>query len=141
LEETAQAFECCPDFLILERHAVFVKSFRLLLAALAASVLVALAVANRQIVPLILDPFKPEAPAYQLELPLYTYLIGALIAGVVLGGAATWLSQGRWRRASRHNTAEALRWRSEADRLSRERDAGVSAGAKALLSDERRTAA
>ncbi len=120
---------------------MIVKTFRLLLALVAATVLVSLAVANRQRVPLILDPFQPEAPAVQLMLPMYAYLIGALIAGVVLGGAATWLSQGRWRRATHHHTAEAKRWRSEADRLVRERDASVGSGSKALLADQRRNAA
>jgi uncharacterized integral membrane protein len=120
---------------------MLVKTFRLLAAVLTGAVLVALAVANRNPVTLILDPFKPEAPAVQLDLPLYVYLLGALIAGALLGGIATWLSQGRWRRQSRHHTAEALRWRNEADRLARERDQSVASGVKPLLSDQRQNAA
>ena len=120
---------------------MLIKTLRLLLAIVTASVLVALSVANRHVVALVLDPFKPEAPAIQLMMPLYVYLIGALIAGVILGGIATWLTQGRWRRASRHHTAESLRWRNEADRLVRERDASIASGSKSLPSPDRRNAA
>ena len=119
---------------------MLMKTLRLLLAVVTGAVLIAIAVANRKPVPLILDPFKPDAPAIQLDLPLYVYLLGALTVGVMLGGLATWITQGRWRRQSRHNTAEALRWRNEADRLARERDSVVANG-RNLLADDSRDAA
>jgi uncharacterized integral membrane protein len=86
-------------------------------------VLVAIAVSNRQPVDLILDPFRPETPALSIELPVYIYLMVALLLGVVLGGLATWMGQGRWRRTARSQGRRAARWQAEADRLSRERDA------------------
>ncbi len=87
-----------------------------------ALLLVTLAVANRHSVQLVLDPFRPGNPVLSLVLPFYVYLLGALLVGVVIGGAATWLTQARWRRSARHRTAEAQRWHAEADRLSRERN-------------------
>jgi hypothetical protein len=92
----------------------------LLLALPAAIVLITLAVSNRHGVRLILDPFRPDDPVLSLVLPLYAYLLAALILGVILGGAAAWMTQGRWRRVARRRTAEALQWQAEADRLSRE---------------------
>ncbi|MEQ1576331.1 MAG: hypothetical protein ABL894_01650 [Hyphomicrobium sp.] len=120
----------------------------LVVSFLAAIVLVAIAVSNRHSVALVLDPFRPEAPALQIVLPFYAHIIGALIAGVLLGGVATWITQGRWRKSSRKSVEEAKRWRTEADRLIRERDASIAtaggpAGTKpvALPSPSRRTAA
>ena len=69
---------------------------------------------------------NPQNPIVAVDLPFYAYLFAALIAGVVIGGAATWLSQGKWRRIARVRTHEALRWRAEAERLTRERDASVA---------------
>ena len=97
------------------------------IALLAAILLVTLAVSNRETVRLVLDPFRPEAPVLSIALPFYVYLLGALTIGVILGGVATWMTQGRWRRTARVKTQDALRWQAEADRLSRERDSNVSA--------------
>ena len=98
------------------------KIITMTVALVSALVLVALAVANRHSVKLVLDPFRPEAPALSIDLPFYAYLLGALIAGVALGGVATWFNQGRWRRSANIRTREARRWQSEAERLTRERD-------------------
>ena len=98
-----------------------------LIAGFMAAVLLAtLAVANRHSVPLVLDPFNPQRPVISIDLPFYIFLFAALILGVVLGGVATWLSQGKWRRMARKRAHDALRWKGEADRLARERDAGVA---------------
>lgn len=98
----------------------------LLIAFPAGIILVALAVANRHAAKLILDPFKPEDPALWVQLPLYFYILGALVIGVVLGGTAAWFGQGRWRKTARARGHDAKRWQAEADRLSRERDTLVS---------------
>jgi hypothetical protein len=113
----------------------------LLLAIPAGLVLVTLAIANRHAVRLVLDPFRPDSPVLSVVLPFYAYIFGALLAGVLLGGFATWLSQGRWRRAARQRAGEARRWQTEADRLTRERDAEVSIRNKALPAPGRRDAA
>lgn len=94
-----------------------------------AVVLVAVGVVNTQRVDLILDPFRPEAPALALSLPFYAYLFAALVLGILIGSFATWRSQSHWRREARRRTVEAQRWQGEADRLARERDAMVKAQA------------
>ncbi len=108
------------------------KILSILLAFPAAVALITLALANRHSVRLVLDPFHPEEPALSLALPFYAYLLGMLIFGVVLGGAATWFTQGHWRRSARTRAQEAKRWHAEADRLTRERDTAVPTKPKQL---------
>ena len=105
----------------------------ILVAFPAAVILVTLAIVNRHDVRLVLDPFRPEAPVLSLVLPFYAYLFGALVAGVVLGGIATWITQRHWRRSARVKSNEARRWHAEADRLSRERDSHVASTSKQLV--------
>ena len=81
-----------------------------------AIVLVSLAVANRQSVQLALDPFSPEQPALQVNIPLYLVVFGALLCGILIGGVMAWFKQGRHRKAARENRYEAKKWRNEADR-------------------------
>lgn len=83
----------------------------------------AIAVANRHHVELVLDPFAPKNPALSISLPLFVYLFAAVAFGLLLGGIATWLTQGKWRRGTRQQTAEARRWRNEADQLKRQIEA------------------
>lgn len=111
-----------------------------LIAFPAAALLVALSVSNRQPVSFAVDPLNVIGAA-PVVLPLYVYLLVALIAGVLLGGTAVWLGQSRFRRSARVREAEARRWRSEADRLTRERDAGVQSQSKALAFGRDRSAA
>jgi hypothetical protein len=89
--------------------------------------LVTLAVSNRHGVRMVLDPFNPQVPVIAIELPFYAYLLAMLVFGVLLGGIATWFNQGKWRRLARVRAQEASRWRSEAERLGRERDASAAA--------------
>jgi uncharacterized integral membrane protein len=95
-------------------------------------ILVAIAVSNRQPVDLILDPFRPEAPALSIQLPFYIYLLAALVVGVVLGGVATWVGQSRWRQTARTQGRRAARWQAEADRLVRERETAETAPSQTL---------
>lgn len=71
-----------------------------------AIVLVALAVANREAVAFTLDPFNPGNPALTVQLPLFVLLFVALVVGVLVGSAATWLKQGRYRRLARQRDQE-----------------------------------
>jgi len=66
-----------------------------------AVVIIAFAVANRQIVTVSLDPFSSEHPAASLTLPLFALVIVLLVVGVLIGGIAAWLRQARWRRTAR----------------------------------------
>jgi uncharacterized integral membrane protein len=80
-----------------------------------AIVIVALAVANRQVVTVSLDPFSAEHPAASVTLPLFGLIIILLIVGVVIGGIAAWLGQGRWRRTARRLEREAGALRTEVE--------------------------
>ena len=73
----------------------------------AAIVLIALAVANRASTAFTLDPFNPGNPALTIQAPLFVLLFVALALGVILGGAVTWLKQGRFRKIARQRGLEA----------------------------------
>ena len=101
----------------------------LIIGFIGAVFLLSLAVANRHPAKLVLDPFNPENPVLSIEtIPFYAYLFAMLIIGVILGGFATWIGQGKWRHAADVRTREAIRWRAEAERLTREHEAAVAAG-------------
>lgn len=108
----------------------------MLVSIAGAVLLVTLALANRHWVTMSLDPFHPDNPVVYIPLPFYAFLFGAVIVGIILGGMATWLSQGKWRYTARQRTQEAMRWKAEAERLSRERDETVTA-AKQLVAVNR----
>ncbi len=101
---------------------------------------IAFAVANRQVVAISFDPFSAGDPVLVLAAPLFLLVFLLICCGVVIGGIASWLGQGRYRRTARHATAEAEEARAEVDRLRTELDiqlrrareearlAGVSSG-------------
>jgi uncharacterized integral membrane protein len=93
------------------------RALALLILAPVALVLVLLAVANRAPATLSLDPFARETPALSFTAPLFVFLLLALMAGVLLGGLATWLKQGRHRRLERQYKRDADRFRSETEQL------------------------
>lgn len=72
-----------------------------------AIVLIALAVANRGLVAFTIDAFNPGSSMLTWQLPLFALLFAALAAGLLIGSFATWVAQGRHRRAARQNRAEA----------------------------------
>ena len=78
-------------------------------------VLIAFAVANRQSVTVSFDPFNSQHPAASVTLPLFALIIVLLIIGVVIGGSASWLRHGRWRRAARRLERELGKVRDELD--------------------------
>jgi uncharacterized integral membrane protein len=81
--------------------------------------LVALAVVNRKQVVLGLNPFDANA-GFGIEAPLFLFLLGAFALGLVIGGFATWLGQGKWRKTARVEAREASTWQRQADRLEKE---------------------
>jgi hypothetical protein len=82
-----------------------------------AAVLVGFAVANRRGVVVSFNPIDAGDPAYSMTVPLYLLAFVALIAGVVLGGIAAWLEQGKWRRARARLAAEIGVVRTELEHL------------------------
>jgi uncharacterized integral membrane protein len=95
-----------------------------------AVVIIAFAVANRQVVTVSLDPFSAEHPAASLTLPLFALVIVLLVVGVVIGGVAAWLRQAKWRRTARRLEREIAGLHIEIQAL--QRTAGIpSAGVNA----------
>ena len=78
-----------------------------------AIIIIAFAVANRQIVTISLDPFDPAKPMYSVATWLFLPILGALIVGVIIGGMGSWSGQGRWRAAARRHEREAAALRSK----------------------------
>ena len=81
-----------------------------------AIILIALAVANRELVAFTLDPFNPGNPALTLNLPLFVFLFLALVIGMLVGSAVTWLKQGRHRKLAKLRGEEVRNLRDAAIR-------------------------
>jgi len=94
-----------------------------------AIMIVAFAVANRQIVTVSLDPFSTDQPAAAVTLPLFSLIIVLLILGVVIGGVAAWLRQSKWRRYARRLERELGDLRGEVSSLKQK-------GAPAIIPDQ-----
>lgn len=80
-------------------------------------VVVALSVANRRPVTVVLDPFRPENPAVAVAVPLFALVLGAFLLGLLAGGLVTWWRQRHHRRAARLGRREMARLEDERDRL------------------------
>lgn len=91
--------------------------FKLLLLVPIALVIVLFAVANRAPVRISLDPLSRDTPQFAVDLPLFAVVLIALAAGILIGGFASWLAQGKHRKAARHNRREAEALRSETQML------------------------
>jgi uncharacterized integral membrane protein len=78
-----------------------------------AIVFVVFAVANRHLVTVSFDPFNSADPSISVTMPLFVVIIAVAILGVMAGGMATWVRQGRWRRAARQHESEARQARTE----------------------------
>jgi uncharacterized integral membrane protein len=89
-------------------------------------VVVAYAVANRQPVHFIADPFISRDLAASFDVPLYLLLFAALLTGLIIGASSAWIAQRHWRRRARSGKREADLWKREAENLKR----GLQASAK-----------
>ncbi len=104
------------------------KVLKLLVLVPIAVVILAFAIANRHGVTVSFDPLSSvDASGATVTLPLFVILFLALIVGVILGGVATWLTQGHYRRRARAARDEAENWREEA-RRARAQPAGTASG-------------
>lgn len=92
----------------------FLKGLVLLPVAI---VLILLAIANRHPVTLSLDPFSGGTPEIGVTQPLFVLLFAALVIGVLIGGAGSWIAGAKHRRARRYSHREVNRLKAEADRL------------------------
>jgi uncharacterized integral membrane protein len=92
-----------------------IRFLRIVIFAVAAIFLLLFAVADRQMVTVSFDPFgTADNPAFAITAPLFAVVIVAAMLGMLVGSAATWVSQGRYRRAARRHRAEADKWRRAA---------------------------
>jgi uncharacterized integral membrane protein len=89
------------------------KFLKALIVTPAALVLAALAVANRQPVTVSFDPFDASDMDFTVTVPLWLLGFIILVAGVILGGIAAWLKQGRHRRVRSKLAAENVMIRTE----------------------------
>jgi len=65
------------------------------------ALMAAFALANRKWVMVSFDPITPDQPLYSVEAPLWAVLFTGILLGLIAGGVATWLKQGKWRRRAR----------------------------------------
>jgi uncharacterized integral membrane protein len=92
------------------------------------------AVANRASITVSLDPFASQPPMYSATSPLFAVLLVVLIAGVIIGGAAAWARQVKWRRRARRLAAELKASRGETEALRQQLAASAAAQAQAQTS-------
>lgn len=72
------------------------------------ALLVVFALANRHTVTVGFDPVSPQSPLVPgFSVPLYVIIYAMLISGILLGGLATWFTQGRVRKERRAYRREA----------------------------------
>lgn len=92
----------------------FLKALVLVPIAL---VVILFAVANRKNVQISFDPITRDAPQLAFEMPLFVVVIVALAIGILIGGIASWLVQGKHRKAERNLKRERERLLAEAEML------------------------
>lgn len=95
-----------------------------------AAIIIAFAVANRHAVTVAFDPFSAANPAYAATVPLFVLIFILVILGVIVGGAAAWLRQAKWRRVARRLDGENRRLLQE-----------LSAARERLVTETQRAAA
>jgi uncharacterized integral membrane protein len=92
----------------------FFKALVLVPVALA---IVLFSVANRASVQVSFDPISLDNPVLAYQVPLFAVVLLALALGVLIGGFASWIGQGRHRKAARRNRKEAETLRNETQML------------------------
>src|ERR1700693_4436358 len=94
------------------------RFFKIAILALSAVLLLGFSFAHRDPCTVSCDPFaSTDSAAFSIAAPLFAVVIVAAMLGVVAGALATWVSQGRHRRASRQSRVEAEKWRAQAQAL------------------------
>lgn len=92
-----------------------IRFIRLLAIVPIAIGVIVLAVVNRG--PLTLRYLPAQFGDFTVTVPVFVALLGAVMAGVLVGGMASWWAQGRHRQLERAYRREAEKLKTEADRL------------------------
>ena len=91
--------------------------FKALVLVPVALLIVLFSVANRAPVRVSFDPISRDAPVLAFDVPLFAVILAAIALGVVIGGIASWLAQGKHRKAARRSRRVAETLRSETQML------------------------
>lgn len=82
------------------------KIIALILLVPAGIVMIAFIVANRTLVRLVLNPFNAADSNLSFTAPFFVWLFLFLAIGILVGGATTWFTQHKHRKAARDYQAE-----------------------------------
>jgi len=91
--------------------------FKALILVPIALLIVLFSVANRGSVRVSFDPISRDVPALAYDVPLFAVVLAAIAVGVLVGGLASWLAQGKHRKAARRDRREVATLRSETQML------------------------
>ena len=94
-------------------------------------VLLLFALANRHMVRVSFDPVSVDDPLLSVHAPLWAVLFAGILLGLIAGGVATWLKQGKWRRQARDYEYKLAVTENE---LKRQQKAGENAAGAASAS-------
>ena len=110
------------------------RILKLLVLVPIAVVILAFAIANRTVVAISFDPFSSaETSGAVVAAPLFVVLFLTLFTGVILGGVATWLTQGVNRRPARRARDEVEHWQDEVRRMRQQSPAIAATPSRALV--------
>ncbi len=87
--------------------------FKALVLVPIALLIVLFSVANRASVRVSFDPFSRDLPTLSYDVPLFAVVLVAIFVGVLVGGLASWFTQGKHRKAARRSRREVEALRSE----------------------------
>lgn len=90
-----------------------------------AIIMIAFAVANRDVVKVSLDPLTREDPWFAIDMPLWILFFAGIFVGLIVGWLSAWFSQSKWRKASRKAQSDLGVARMENERLKKQ---GASTG-------------
>jgi uncharacterized membrane protein YciS (DUF1049 family) len=90
-------------------------------------VIILLAIANRAPITISFDPFSEADPLLAVSAPLWLVLFIALAIGVLIGGVAAWLVQGKHRKLERQYKRECDSLRKEVESVRESARAGTAA--------------
>jgi len=101
------------------------RLFALLFGLPAFVLLTAFALANREVVRVSFNPIVPDQPLFPggwlapVSVPAWVLLFAGIFIGLIAGGLAAWIRQGKWRRRARRAQFDLDREQMEKRRLER----------------------